>query len=225
MRENQDLDGPSIINNINKKINKIVIMLHGYGSNGNDLIQIAKIIENSLDKTSFFAPDAPYKSKNFNGYMWFEVYPNGIPFSDATDEQKSQIMKDFHNSCALIKNFIYKVSKKYNVELNRIFLLGFSQGSMMSLEVGTSLKESIGGIISLSGRIWGKNFNNIIRKKCPILIVHGSQDQIIKPFRYEETYDILNKSNFKIEKKLINNMGHNINDEVINILTNFIKYY
>ena len=58
MRENQDLDGPSIVNNINKKINKIVIMLHGYGSNGNDLIQIAKIIENSLDKTSFFAPDA-----------------------------------------------------------------------------------------------------------------------------------------------------------------------
>ena len=70
----------------------------------------------------------------------------------------------------------------------------------MSLEVGTSLKESIGGIISLSGRIWGKNFNNIIRKKCPILIVHGSQDQIIKPFRYEETCDILNKS--KMIKKM-----------------------
>ena len=131
----------------------------------------------------------------------------------------NQIKQHLENNC---EPFVWDFT--YHPNLN-IIENGFSQGSMMSLEVGTSLKESIGGIISLSGRIWGKNFNNIIRKKCPILIVHGSQDQIIKPFRYEETYDILNKSNFKIEKKLINNMGHNINDEVINILTNFIKYY
>ena len=85
--------------------------------------------------------------------------------------------------------------------------------------------SSIGGIISLSGRIYSENFNNVDRIKCPVLIVHGEEDDVIKPHRFYETCDILIKSGYIIEKHLIKKMGHTINEEVIEIVSNFLKSY
>ena len=104
-------------------------------------------------------------------------------------------------------------------------MLGFSQGSMMSIEVGTNLNKSIAGIISLSGRIYTKDFNQKSRKKCPILVVHGDSDNIIPPSRFYETCEILEKSNYNVEKHLIKKMGHSINDYVNEISMSFIKKY
>ena len=223
MKENQYLKGPFILGNKTKKVKNIVAMLHGYGSNGSDLIQIAKILEIDFPNTHFFAPNAPFKyEKNTDGYMWFEAYPNGIHYNEASEQQKKNVKIDFDYSCRLIKHYIKYLLDTYAVNLNKFFLLGFSQGSMMSLEVGTSLNKPIGGIISLSGRIWGDDFDKIDRNKSPILIVHGEEDQIIKPFRYHETCNILEKSNFKVKKYLLKEMGHTINNDVIKILKNFL---
>ena len=112
--------------------------------------------------------------------------------------------------------------KKYKLSLNKFFLLGFSQGSMMSLEVGTRLDQNLAGIISLSGRIFTENFNHNKRNKTPILIVHGEKDEIIKTHRFYETCKILENLELNIESHLIKNLEHNINSEVISISENFI---
>ena len=67
--------------------------------------------------------------------------------------------------------------------------------------------------------------NNVDRIKCPVLIVHGEEDDVIKPHRFYETCDILMKSGYIIEKHLIKKMGHTINNEVIEIVSNFLKSY
>ena len=80
----------------------------------------------------------------------------------------------------------------------------------MSLEVGTKLKSSIGGILSLSGRIYTKNFNNVTRMKCPVLIVHGEKDEVINPtffarisqFKSPEEYGLYLKSIAKNDEQL-----------------------
>ena len=91
--------------------------------------------------------------------MWFDVYPEGIPIDQASKKQQEKVMKDFNKSCNLIEQHIYNISKAHNVSLSKLFLLGFSQGSMMSIEVGTKLNKSIAGIISLSGRIYSKDLH------------------------------------------------------------------
>ena len=96
---------------------------------------------------------------------------------------------------------------------------------MMSIEVGTKLNKSIAGIISLSGRIYSKDFNQKARKKSPILVVHGDSDNVIPPSRFHETCEILEKSSYNVEKHLIKNMGHSINDNVNEISMSFIKNY
>ena len=123
----------------------------------------------------------------------------------------------------MIKEYIQYLSKKYKVNLNKIFLLGFSQGSMMSLDVGTNLYEPIAGILSLSGRIYSSNFISNDNNKTPILIVHGENDNIIPVTRFYETCEILENFKYKVEKHLIKKLGHSINNDVIEISKNFIK--
>lgn len=218
------LTGPLIQENKKSIIKNIIIMLHGYGSNGDDLIQMANTWKEYFPNVCFSAPNAPFKFDKFpGGFMWFEAYPNGIHYNEASEQQKQKIMKDFSTSCDLIKKHINYLCKEYNLSLNKVFLLGFSQGSMMSIEVGTSLKESIGGIVSLSGRIYTKDFSRFNKNKIPILIVHGENDNIIPVNRYYETCETLEKNQYAIEKHLIKNMGHTINNDVMQISKNFIK--
>ena len=224
MIDNSRLVGPCFSSNSSDNIKNVIIMLHGYGSNGNDLIQLAPELNNNLDDTFFSAPNAPFKFDRFDGGLkWFEVYPDGVPFSKATKIQKELVKEQFHTSSELIKSHIYELSNRFKIPTKNIFLLGFSQGSMMSIEVSLNFKESLAGLISLSGRVFTEYFEYISKNKFPILVVHGDNDEIIPKNRYYETCEILEKLNFKVEKHLINNMGHTISPEVIEIIKIFLR--
>jgi len=224
MIKNMSLTGPLIQENKKSDVKNIIIMLHGYGSNGEDLIQIAHAWKEYFPNTCFSAPNAPFKFYKFSGgFMWFEVYPNGIVIDDAPEELKKKVMKDFSLSCDLIKKHINHLCKEFSLSLKKVFLLGFSQGSMMSIEVGTSLDESVGGILSLSGRIYSKKFSKFYKNKIPILIVHGEDDKIIPVNHYYETCEVLEKNQYAVEKHLIKNMGHTIDINVMQISKSFIK--
>ena len=226
MKEISPLQGPFVCADTPTSIENIIVMLHGYGSNGQDLIQIGNQWKNQFPKFCFSAPNAPLNlNKISSSYMWFDVYPEGIPIDQASEKQKLKTKNDFIKSCELLEQHIYFLSEKYNLSLNKFFLLGFSQGSMMSIEVGSKLKESIAGIISLSGRVYTEDFNQINRNKSPVLVVHGDKDDIIKVHRFEETCQILEKSGYNIEKHLIKNMGHTINYNVIEICKNFVSIH
>tara|TARA_B100001029_G_scaffold174954_1_gene175735 strand:+ start:96 stop:779 length:684 start_codon:yes stop_codon:yes gene_type:complete len=223
MLKKQSLNGPFLGSKNSNSIKNIIVMLHGYGSNGDDLIQIANQWSQKFEDFIFFAPNAPFINNNLrSGYMWFDVYPGGIALDEASDDMRKNAYDDYEKSCELIKECIYYLSKKYNVELNKIFLLGFSQGSMMSIEVGTQLKNNLAGIISLSGRVYTEIFSKENRIKSKLLIIHGDRDEIIKPFRFIETCEILEEIGFEVEKYLINNLGHSINEDVIDFCEKFI---
>ena len=226
MNQKYSLNGPSVLKGKLKEVQNIIVMLHGYGSNGDDLIQISEFLKEDSLNTLYTAPNAPYKYNQFsNAFKWFEVYPDGIPIDQAGPEQQAKTEKEFKESCRLIKDYIYQLSEKHKIELKNIFLLGFSQGSMMSLEVGTELEKPIAGIISLSGRIYTENFKSKSRTKVPILVIHGENDDIIKSHRFYETCKILNECGYNIEKHLLQNLGHTISNDVIQITKKFIRLY
>ena len=102
--------------------------------------------------------------------------------------------------------------------------MGFSQGGMMTFEVGNFLKEKLAGLIILSGRIMKEDsINNSILQQTPIFISHGEKDEVIpiKSFRSSTDYLSINKCNF--ESHVLPLDGHNISPEAIILLQNFIK--
>ena len=102
--------------------------------------------------------------------------------------------------------------------------MGFSQGGMVTFEVGNQLSEKIGGLIILSGRIMKEEpIKNSILKKTPIFILHGELDEVIPIQSYYKSIEILNTNKCNFEAHAIPSDGHNISPEAITLLQNFIK--
>ena len=96
------LEGPSTIQENSNKIKNIVVMLHGYGSNGYDLIKLAYEWQDEFPNTLFSSPNAPFKFNNYPGrFMWFEAYPDGVHIDKVSETQKKIVKENFNHSCNL----------------------------------------------------------------------------------------------------------------------------
>tara|TARA_Y100000590_G_scaffold26442_1_gene29775 strand:+ start:432 stop:1106 length:675 start_codon:yes stop_codon:yes gene_type:complete len=217
------LKGPSF--ELSNNPDKLVFLLHGYGDSGENFIPLAQSLYDSECNINFYAPNAPAPVPQYpSGKQWFELYPNGINFNDAGPKEKKLLKQDCVSSLKLIRNYIINLCLKYNLTLHDCFIIGFSQGAMMSFEFGKFVNEHLAGCILLSGRILPsenhdkKNFN-----KTPILIIHGDQDEVLVPKYFFEACDILKNHNFSFESHLIKNEGHTISKEILNLSKEFIK--
>lgn len=225
MKKYYKLQGPSFLKSQSNEVRNIIIMLHGYGSNGNDLIQLAYAWGNIFPNIYFSAPDAPFNSEQLpGGFKWFEAYPNGLHFSKLSGDLKKDVIKDFQISIQSISEHIEKLSKTYNLKNDKIFLLGFSQGSMMSIDIATKSINPFAGIIFLSGKIfYPEDFFTVERYKNKVLVIHGDRDEVIPPTHYYETCKILNESKNDVQQHLIKDMSHSISTEVIEFTKKFIQ--
>ena len=135
------LNGPEH-SSIKKETNSICIFLHGWGSDGQDLITLAGQFSSEFPYMSFYSPNAPEVcSMNPYGRQWFEI------------SNSLQNIKDIGESVSALNKFIDKIIKINNILVSRIFLFGFSQGAMMSMHVGLRREKSIGGIVAFSGAL------------------------------------------------------------------------
>tara|TARA_B100000029_G_scaffold459740_1_gene490146 strand:+ start:1974 stop:2648 length:675 start_codon:yes stop_codon:yes gene_type:complete len=217
------LHGPSF--ELSKNPDKLVFLLHGYGDNGENFIPLAKSLYDSESNINFYAPNAPSPVPQFpTGRQWFELYPNGINFNEAGPKEKELLKQDCIASLKLIQNYISNLCLKYNLSLRDCFILGFSQGAMMSFEFGKFANEYLAGCILLSGRILpSENHEKKKFNKTPILIIHGDQDEVLVPKYFFEACDILKNNNFLFESHLIKNEAHTISKDILNISKKFIK--
>ena len=133
-----------IITPEDKNIKNAVILLHGYGGDGNDIAPVTINWKRFLPKTVFICPDGPETcSINPMGYQWF----------DLNSEDEEYITKKALDAEDLLKKFIVEIKNKFNLLNSNICLSGFSQGCMMSLNVGLTLEERFSCIVGFSGKI------------------------------------------------------------------------
>ena len=225
MINKDSLKGPSFEQSDNP--DKLVFLLHGYGDNGDNFLPLAQHLNITQKKMNFYAPNAPSSVPQYpTGKQWFDLYPNAINFNEAGPREKELLKEDCISSLKLIKKYIQEISIKYQLTLKDCYVLGFSQGAMMSFELGKFIDAELAGCILLSGRILPSE-NHDIKKfnQTPILIVHGDKDTVLLPKYYFEACDILKNYNFSFESHLINNEGHNVSSEILELTKNFIKKY
>jgi phospholipase/carboxylesterase len=165
------LDGPRMPPKRGGKPNSLVIFLHGYGSNGADLISLAPYWADLLPGAAFVSPNAiePVPMAP-GGYQWFQI-------SNLDPHLMEQGAKTAAQS---VDRFIDRELEKYGLMPDRLALVGFSQGTMMALHVGLRREQQIGAILGFSGvLVGGRNLKEQMRSKPPVLLIHGDRDPTI----------------------------------------------
>ena len=189
----------------------LVIFLHGWGSDGNDLIQLSNYWQKDLPSATFLAPNAPETCiANPGGKQWFDI----------TTDDKNKMYKELEKAYILLLNYIHKLLKFYRLEKNKFFLVGFSQGTMLALH--TALKEKCLGVIGYSGALL-ENGQTLAKVKNKVFLLHGRLDNIVPLERMESAYKKLQGLSLDVQKVVFDDLEHSINEEGLNKGSEFIK--
>ncbi len=168
----------------------LLILLHGYGSNEHDLFSFADELPDELLIISAKAPLTLMP----NSYAWYTIHLDNIEgkFSDIPEAIKAR---------DLIANFIDEIKEKYQVNSNKTFLLGFSQGTILSYAVALNYPEKVQHVIALSGYIHDEllpeTFEAENYKNLDFFISHGSVDQVLPLEWAQNAPPFLNNLNIK----------------------------
>lgn len=156
------------------KPKRLTIFLHGYGSNGADLIGLAPYFAQIDPEADFLSPDAPQKSPfNPGGFQWFP-----IPFIDGSSQE--EMTRDYMKARTELNQYIDQELSIRGLAEKDLVLIGFSQGTMMSLETGLRRTPALAGIIGFSGRIlFPDALKSEIRAKPPVMLIHGELDEVV----------------------------------------------
>ena len=204
-----------IINPENDKINNAIVLLHGYGGDANDISAVTLNWKRFLPNTIFICP---------NGHEICPVNPNGFQWFGLENDDPKYILEESIKAENKINFFINEIKSEYNLNNSDICISGFSQGSMMSINLGLTAKENFNCIVGFSGKLINKeNISKRIKSKTKMLLIHGDQDVVVPPNHLLEAKDFLIRHKINIETKMIKNCGHNIPIEASSIALNYIK--
>ena len=196
------------------EIKSAIVLLHGYGGDGKDISMLTLNWKRHLPNTIFICPNGHEKCAiNPSGYQWF----------DLTKEDPSYILEESIKAENVVKKFIEEVKTEYNLSNQQICLSGFSQGCMMSLNVGLTSNEKFLCVVGFSGKIIDQiNLKDRIKNSTDTLLIHGDVDQIVPSTHLLEAKDFLIRNNIPVETLLIKNCDHHIPIEASSTALNYI---
>ena len=208
------LDSTIIKPESNTKIKNALILLHGYGGDGKDISMLSINWKRHLPNTVFICP---------NGHESCAINPSGFQWFDLTNDDPNYILDESIKAEKKLNKFINEVKSEFDLSNSEIILSGFSQGCMMSINLGLTADKEYNCVIGFSGKIINQE-NLKIRKKVSTktLLIHGELDQVVQPHFMLEAKDFFIRNNIEIETHLINNCDHNISIEASSIALNYI---
>ncbi len=179
----------------------IVLLLHGYGSNGADLISLAPHWRNALPDALFLAPNAPGRLGIGGGYQWW-------PLSAFTPQA---LASGAASAAPAIDAFIDRKLKQYGLTEADLAIVGFSQGTMMALHVGLRRKSQVAGIVGYSGMLTGAaELGHQPITKPPVLLIHGAQDPIVPVAALHAAKADLQKLGIDVSEHISPGLGHSV---------------
>ena len=208
------LDATIIKPENNLEIKSAVILLHGYGGDGNDISMLSLNWKRHLPNTIFVCP---------NGHEPCSINPSGFQWFDLTKDDPNYILAQSIKAEKKLNQFIDEIKNEFNLESNKICLSGFSQGCMMSINLGLISDEEYNCIIGFSGKIINQE-DLKVRKKVSTntLLIHGDSDQVVSPDFMLEAQDFFIRNKIDIKTHLVKNCDHHIPIEASSVALNYI---
>ncbi len=196
------------------EIKNAIILLHGYGGDAKDISMLTLNWKRHMPNTVFICP---------NGHEPCAINPSGFQWFDLTKDDTNYIVDQSIKAEDKIKLFINEIKREFNLNNNQICLSGFSQGCMMSLNVGLTSAEKFLCIVGFSGKIIDQNNLKLrIKNSTDTLLIHGDADQVVPSTYLLEAKDFLIRNNIEVDTLLIKNCDHHIPVEASSIALNYI---
>lgn len=209
------LDGPRLAPLSSSKPSALVVLIHGYGSNGDDLIALAAMIQPSLPEAAFVAPNAPSQIPRLAaGHQWWPIET----FSTAERAAGAAAAAPDLNA------FITEELARTGLASDRLLLVGFSQGTMMALHVGLRRPDPVAGIVGISGMLVApERLQREIQSRPPVLLIHGTEDNVV-PFRSMELASTsLAEVGVPVETHVSPGVGHSVGPDGLAAATVFAR--
>ena len=199
------IDGPRMAPASGGAARSLVILLHGYGSNGDDLIGLAPYWRGVLPDTAFVSPNAPERCPGApGGFQWWGI---------SSLDRSARAAGAAHAAPAL-DVFIDAELARFGLDESRLALVGFSQGTMMALHVGPRRARAPAGIVGFSGMVADEAglAGDGALTKPPVLLIHGDADPMIPVAAFHHSHALLTGAGFAVDSHVSAGLGHSIDE-------------
>jgi len=196
------LAGPSATYPKDAAPKRVVVLLHGLGADGNDLFGLVPALAPALPETAFIAPDAPFPC---------DMAPFGRQWFSVQSRTPAAIEAGVRAAATILDAFLDETLERFALGDAQLALVGFSQGTMMSLYVGPRRARQLAGIVGYSGRLLGDA--SAFKSKPPILLVHGDADPVVPPQSLPLAVKALEQAGVPVEALSRPGLGHAIDEE------------
>jgi phospholipase/carboxylesterase len=180
---------------------RIVLLLHGYGSNGADLIGLASQWQHLFPDTLFLAPDAPQRCGYGFGYQWWPLANLSL----------AALAAGAASAAPAVDAFIDRKLEQYGLTDAELALVGFSQGTMVALHVGLRRAAPVAGILGYSGALTGAaDLPSQVKSKPPVLLIHGAADQVVPVTALHAAEHALKQIGADVRTHISTGLGHSV---------------
>jgi phospholipase/carboxylesterase len=195
-----------------QKPDSIVLMLHGYGANGEDLISIADVWGPSLPNTLFISPNAlEVCEENPFGFQWFSL----------RDRSHKAMLAGLRDASKEVVDLVYQVCTTYDVPLERVVLMGFSQGAMLSLYTTCYVLPGLAGVLAYSGAFF-QDEDAPLLTPAPIQLIHGEEDLAVPMEGSKQAHQHLSSRGHPVDLQLLSYLEHGIDTRGLKIGQEFL---
>ena len=207
------------------QIKKAMLMFHGYGSNGHDLISMAPELSKNIENMIFYAPNAPDVLVG-DSYKWYDIDEMAACSVYEHFDYLEKLMSRAKNTISGIIDFMRYIEYKHSIRAEDIILMGFSQGALLALMIGLLYAPCVSGVIACSSIPLSINdalMLDEIKSKPSVLLTHGTADDVVPSIGVQMTQNTLTNIGCKTSTHIVNGMGHAIDLSCENAMVNFIQ--
>lgn len=208
------LKGPVLAPRSGNAAKQLVVLLHGVGADGNDLIGLAPAFADGLADAAFFSPHAPFP---------YDMAPFGRQWFSIGDFRAEARLDGVRDAAPTLDSFLDGILAEYRLGAGALALVGFSQGAMIALHAGLRRTEPIAGILSYSGILVGEDrLAREILSRPPVLLVHGEDDPLIPLAALPAATAALEANGIDVVSQVCPHLGHGIDEKGIAMGRSFL---
>lgn len=210
-----ELHGPEQAPRSGKPAKQLVVLLHGLGSDGADLLSLAPELSDTLPDAHFVSPNAPFNCDMAPfGYQWFSLL----------SYDQNAMLEGAAAVAPILNHYIESQLARLKLKANKLALVGFSQGAMMALYIGLRHPQGCAGILGYSGALLDTPLRpDIIKSKPPVCIIHGMADPVVPYMAHANTQRELTAAGVEVQAHSFPLLAHNIDQRGMEIGQKFLK--
>lgn len=213
MTEPLDLDGPRYGAAVGQA-RRLVVLLHGLGADGHDLISLAPLLQQRLPQTAFVSPHAPFPC---------DMAPFGRQWFSFQDRNPEAILGGVRLAAPILNAFLEEELTRHGLSDDRLAVVGFSQGTILALYVALRRERPCAGVLGYSGALIGaEHLSEEIKSRPPVLLVHGSADEIVPVQSLPAAVAALKANGVPVGSETRPGLGHGIDDRGLQLGIDFL---